>query len=424
MTSTLASPEAAIRRLTVARLISWAGSQAAYIALLALAYERSSGSGIWISAALLAALGARVVASPWAGSLGDYFDRRVVMICSDAAAAACFIAISQVGSLPLLVLLAGVAGVAEAPFGPASGALVTMLVPEQRRGWANGMLSIGVSSGMVLGAAFGGLLVATVGAAAALLVNAASFVFSATLVLSIGGHFVSGARDEPAHRGVLKGVEILLHTRMLRLTAFSVALVALALGMVNVAELPFFLSIGAGKAGFGVAVAAWAAGQIAGWPTGRSRQHAPSRAQILIVGCAVTAAAVALSGVVPIFWVVAVLFALGGLGNALLSLAFVLIVQRWTTHHVQGRTLAAGEALANTALGISLAAGALLLTASSPRGVFIFGRALGCVAVALTLRTPQQPTTERPDEQPSDANDQPSRGDAFLPLSQPLPATI
>ena len=34
--------------------------------------------------------------------------------------------------------------------------------------------------------------------------------------------------------------------------------------MTNVAELPFFVHIGAGKVGFGVAVAAWGAGQIVG----------------------------------------------------------------------------------------------------------------------------------------------------------------
>ena len=52
--------------------------------------------------------------------------------------------------------------------------------------------------------------------------------------------------------------------------------------MTNVAELPLFLSIGAGKAGFGLAVAAWAAGQIVG---GSDASAAPQFAM------AVTAAA-------------------------------------------------------------------------------------------------------------------------------------
>jgi MFS family permease len=414
----------AIRRLAVARFISWAGSQAANIALLALVYERSDGSGLWISAALLAALGARVVASPWAGALGDYFDRRLVMVGSDLVAAGCFVAISQVGSLPLLVALAGLAGVAEAPFGPASAALVAMLVPAERRGWANGMLSIGVAAGMVLGAAAGGLLVASVGAATAFLVNAGSFVVSAALALSIAGHFVSSARGEPEHRGVLKGVAFLFETRMLRLTALGTALVALALGMVNVAELPYFLDIGAGKAGFGIAVAAWAAGQIVG---GRLAAHIndPRRERLaLIAGCAAISTVVITTGAVPVFAAVALLFVAGGLGNALLNLGFILIVQRWTPEHIQGRTLAAAEALANTALGVSIVAGGLLLSALTPRGVFVLGGALGCVAVVLTMRTPRQPMPERPEEQPTQGETEDRTNAQRLPLTQPAALPI
>ena len=414
-----ASPDTAIRRLAIARFVSWAGSQAANIALLALVYERSNGSGEWISAALLAALGARVIASPWAGSLGDYFDRRLVMVGSDLVAAACFVAISQVGSLPLLVALAGVAGMAEAPFGPASGALISMLVPDERRGWANGMLSIGVASGMVLGAAFGGVLVATLGASTAFLVNAGSFVLSATLVISIGGKFVSGAREHPEQRGVLKGVHFMLETRMVRLTVLSAALVALALGMVNVAELPYFLDIGAGKTGFGVAVAAWAAGQIVGGRLAARVNDARRERLALIAGCGVITAAVAATGALPVFAVVGLVFVAGGLGNAFLNLGFVLIVQRWTPHHLQGRTLAAAEALANTALGVSLVVGGLLLSVLTPRGVFLLAGALGCMAVALTLRTPRQPMPEKPDEQPARGEDERQTDVHRLPLVQP-----
>ena len=414
-----ASPDTAIRRLAIARFVSWAGSQAANIALLALVYERSNGSGEWISAALLAALGARVIASPWAGSLGDYFDRRLVMVGSDLVAAACFVAISQVGSLPLLVALAGVAGMAEAPFGPASGALISMLVPDERRGWANGMLSIGVASGMVLGAAFGGVLVATLGASTAFLVNAGSFVLSATLVISIGGKFVSGAREHSEQRGVLKGVHFMLETRMVRLTVLSAALVALALGMVNVAELPYFLDIGAGKTGFGVAVAAWAAGQIVGGRLAARVNDARRERLALIAGCGVITAAVAATGALPVFAVVGLVFVAGGLGNAFLNLGFVLIVQRWTPHHLQGRTLAAAEALANTALGVSLVVGGLLLSVLTPRGVFLLAGALGCMAVALTLRTPRQPMPEKPDEQPARGEDERQTDVHRLPLVQP-----
>jgi MFS family permease len=388
-----------VRRLAVARFISWAGTQAAYIALIALIYERSGGSGMWISAALLAALGARVVASPWAGTLGDYFDRRLVMIGSDLAAAACFVAISQVRSLPLLVVLAAFAGFAEAPFSPASGALLSMLVPEERRGWANGVISMGNSGGMLVGAAFGGVLVASFGASSAFLLNAGSFIVSAVLASTVGGRFVVDASREVEHRGAFKGVQLLLSQQTLRLSTVSLALLALALGMTNVAELPFFVHIGAGKVGFGVGVAAWGAGQIVGGRLASRITDARLERLALIIGGLLAAGALGLAGAIPIFFVVALLFATAGIGNAFVNIGVVMMVQRWAPTQLQGRAIAAVEAVANTAIGVSLLTGGLLLAPFGARGVFLLAGGLGAMAVLVSLRIPREPTPIRPQQQ-------------------------
>jgi MFS family permease len=391
----------AIRRLALARLISWAGTQAAYIALIALVYERSDGSGVWISAALLSALGARVLVSPWSGSLGDYFDRRVVMICSDLAAAGCFVAISQTHSLPILVALAAVAGVAESPFSSASSALLPMLVPEERRGWATGAVSAGSSAGMLVGAACGGLLVASFGAASAFLINAVSFVVSAALVYSIRGHFRVRIEPDSEHRGALQGVSLILSQRILRTSTLSVALVALALGMTNVAELPLFISIGAGKVGFGVAVAAWAAGQIVGGRLAAKIVGWQMERLVLIGSCCLLAVAVGLSGALPVFVVIALLFVVCGVGNSLANVSLILMVQRWAPAEVQSRAIAAIEAVANTAVGVSLLAGGLLLSPLGPRGVYLFAGALGAAAAAMAFRVPRDGAPTRTDPEPT-----------------------
>ena len=415
--------EGAVRRLALARLVSWAGTQAAYIALIALIYERSGGSGIWISAALLAALGARVIASPWAGMLGDYFDRRIVMVGSDLAAAGCFVAISQVRSLPSLVALAAVAGIAEAPFSPASGALLTMLVPAERRGWANGTLAMGSSGGMLIGAAFGGVLVASFGASTAFLLNAFSFVVSAVLASSIRGRFVAEGRHDPEHRGALKGVAFLFGQRTLRLATSSAALLALGLGMANVAEFPLFVHIGAGRIGFGIAVAAWGSGQITGGRLASRIADAHLERRALISGGALLTAGIGLSGAIPIFAAVALLFVIGGVGNALLNIAIVQMVQRWSPAQVQGRTLAAVEAIINSAIGISLLVGGLVLAPLGARGIYLLAGGLGAIAVVISLRIPRQPSTVRPEPQVVDARD-PAHGkrfDSFGRAPTPVP---
>jgi len=387
--STYANAESAIRRIAIARLISWTGTEAAYIALIALIYERSNGSGVWIAAALLSALGARVLVSPWAGLLGDYFDRRLVMVGSDLVAGACFVALATVHSLPLLVTVAAIAGAAEAPFSPASSALLAMLVPEERRGWASGTVQAGTSTGMLLGAACGGLLVASFGAASAFLINALSFVVSALLVISIRGRFRVDLEQHAEHRGALRGVRLLLRAKPLRISTYSIALVALGLGMANVAELPLFVSIGAGKIGFGVAVAAWAGGQITG---GRlaSKVVGPRRERlVLIASCALLSATIGLAGAIPLFAVVALLFVAAGIGNTLANVCLVLLVQRWAPPQVQSRALAAIEATLNTAVGISLLVGGLLLAPLGARGVYLLAGGLGAVATAMALRIPR-----------------------------------
>ena len=419
----MSESRAAIHRLSVARLVSLAGTQAAYIALIALIYDKSDGSGVWIAAALVAGLGARVLSAPWAGALGDYFDRRLVMIASDLAAAACFVALSQFDSLPLLVALAAVAGVAEAPFGAASGALVSMLVSEERRGWANGTLSMGSAGGNLIGAALGGVFVATAGASGAFLINAGSFVVSAALAASISGRFVARDTTMREKPDVWQGVRTLASERVLRLSVSSIALVALALAMGNVAEYPLFVSIGAGKVGFGVAVAAWGAGQIVGGKLASRIVGARLERLAIITGCALTSVVVGIFGGVPVFFLIAVLSVLGGLGNSLLNIGLVMSVQRWSPPQVQSRTFAAVEALANTAVAVSLIAGGLLLAPLGARGVYLLAGGLGVLAVIIAFRIPREPAPLKTDEAPS-PNASSDRRDSTskMRLRNPLPA--
>ena len=78
---------APVRRLAVARLISITGGAAAYLTLNYTIYKRT-GSATWVAAALFLTFGTTGFVSPFAGALGDRFDRRRVMIASDVAGAA------------------------------------------------------------------------------------------------------------------------------------------------------------------------------------------------------------------------------------------------------------------------------------------------------------------------------------------------
>ena len=67
----------AVHRLAIGRMLSVAGGEIAFVALMALVFGRTH-SAIWGSAALLAVVGTYGLAAPFAGMLGDRFDRRIV----------------------------------------------------------------------------------------------------------------------------------------------------------------------------------------------------------------------------------------------------------------------------------------------------------------------------------------------------------
>lgn len=384
-----------------------AGTQAAYLALVALVYRRTDGSGAWIAAALAASLAARVAVSPWAGALGDRFDRRLVMIASDLVAAGCFVGLAFASDPVALVLLAGLASAAEAPFGPASGALIVMLVPESQRAWANSLRAAGSSLGSLVGGVSGGLLVAALGASAAFYVNAASFVGSAVLVSTIRGSYRAVRTTDSEHRGVLAGIRLLWRLPVLRISTCSLGLVLLGLGMVNVAEYPFFVLLGAGSTGFGVAITAWAGGQVVGSRLLRHLAGARAERGALIAGCGLASLALGVSGAWQWFPAIALVFVAGGIGATFAGVASSMIAQRWAPDEVRGRTLAAVEAVASAALGASLLAGGVLLGPLGPANVFLLAGGIGLVATSLALRVPPNSRTPLPEPVPAERAEQP-----------------
>jgi MFS family permease len=98
-------------------------------------------------------------------------------------------------------------------------------------------------------------------------------------------------------------------------------------------------------------------------------------------------------------------------------------VQRWSPPQVQSRTFAAVEALANTAVAVSLIAGGLLLAPLGARGVYLLAGGLGVLAVIIAFRIPREPAPLKTDEAPS-PNASSDRRDSTskMRLRNPLPA--
>ena len=409
-----APSRSAARRVALARLVSYAGTSAAYIALLYVVYRRTGSSG-WVAGTLLLTLGTRGVITPFAGSLGDRFDRRRVMIVSDLLGAMCFVALVPAHAPALLVALAFLATLMETPFLPASAAAIPSLAGPQDLAWANGTVAFGSSVGYVAGPAIGGLLVAAGGAAIVFALNAASFVVSAALVATVRGSFAGRRTDaeEAIHRGARAGFVFLWNDPVLRRVTLAATVFAVSVGSILVAELPLAAAFGASALGYGLLVSSFDFGAIFGALVAKRVRESTERAW-LVGGSFVTAAGLAAVAVMPAFPPILVAMCVSGASDGAVDVVVEVIFQRRSPDAVRSRVLAALEAVFLLGLAAGFPFGGLLVGALGPKAAYALGGAGAAVSALLLvplLRTRPSARTS-PEVDPSPDPSLPFIGDA------------
>jgi hypothetical protein len=169
------------RLIWLAQLASTAGDWATRLALAVVVLHRTGSAtlaSLVIGASLVAWLGPGQLLAQFA----DLYGRRLVMVASDVLRAAVFMCLAL--PVPTWVLLFGaaVAGLAGPPFAAARAAATRELVPTHQYGPAMALAALTADAGTVIGYALGGALLAVATPEGALVLNAATFAFSAVLV--------------------------------------------------------------------------------------------------------------------------------------------------------------------------------------------------------------------------------------------------
>lgn len=379
-THAVTAPRTAVRRIALSRAVSVTGSAAAYTALMFEIYDRTESS-FWLAAALLVTEGVTGVVAPLASVLGDRFDRRIVMVVSDGAAAVCF-AVMAFASVPgPLVFVALLSALAEAPLWPASSAAIPNLVPPEHVGWANSLVAVGRNVGIMAGPAIGGVLVAAVGAPAVFAINAASFIVSGSLVLSVRARFVGDRSDAEEHRGLAAGFRHIWREPVLRQLSIAWVVLVLGIGMAMVADAPLAKLFDAGPTGFGLMIALWGAGSILGSLAGRRLRQA-NEARWLVLGTGIVACLAVAIALSPWFALVLVLNLAWGAGEGVTSVAEQNILQRRSPDSVRSRVFGAQEGLWHGAVSVSYVAAAFVLPIVGARGMYAI---LGVAALGSAL---------------------------------------
>jgi MFS family permease len=262
------------RRLLAGLAVSQTGDWLYNVALIAVVYNRTH-SADWVAATTAARVAPIVLLGPFGGVVADRFDRRTVMIASDVLRAVLMaaLALTTLAGLPVVLVpvLAGLATAAATPYPPCVAATTPRLVPDAELAGANAARSAVGALSIMAGPALGGLLLLVAAPEASFLVNAATFVVSALLVVSLPATAPSTGNREDSETEMLRVIaDIAAGFEALRRSAEAIRLVgadllcSLVYGAQTVLLLLLAHDLGHGANGYGWLVAGMGLGGVVG----------------------------------------------------------------------------------------------------------------------------------------------------------------
>jgi DHA3 family macrolide efflux protein-like MFS transporter len=350
------------RLLFLATLGSGVGTWMATIALT-VDVEARTNSPWWVSALFIVTFLPSVVVGLAAGPLVDRLSRKRLVITADLVRLVVFAALPFVGSAAAIIVLAAVAGIANSFFRPAVLAGVPNLVSGGELAHGTALLQATDWAAATLGPILGGVLTATSGPHVVYWINAATFVFSAVLLMRIPARLLQSeqAISRGHWRDLREGLTVFRRSPAMVTVLFAFGFAMLAAGLINVSEI--FLAERAlhrGAFGYGLLWAASGLGLVVGSLFSGSLLENRDVTSIYPLVFLPWAAGILGAGIAPNVWVASVAMVLAGFGNGIAFPMTVLIIQRYTIDRLRGRAFTLIISAHNALLGVSMvAAGAL-----------------------------------------------------------------
>ncbi len=171
------------------QLVSLTGSGLTGFALGVWVYQRT-GSVTQFALISLVTMLPGILFSPIAGALVDRWDRRKVMILSDAGAGVCTLGIAVLflaGSLEIwhIYLLMGISSSFSAFQWPAYSAAISLLVPKGQLGRANGMVQLSEAAAAIIAPVLAGTLMGVIHIQGIILLDFATFLLAVSTLLIV-----------------------------------------------------------------------------------------------------------------------------------------------------------------------------------------------------------------------------------------------
>ena len=352
----------ALRRLQLAWVGSILGGWAYLVALGVYAYDQGGAPAVGLVGLIRFIPGA--IAAPFSAMLVDRYPRVTMMIASDVVRFGLMIAAAAViasdGPAPVVYVLVALTTVAGTVFRPAQSAMLPSLVSSPAELTAANVASSTLESvGTFLGPALGGLLLAVSDSAVVFAANGATFLWSAFLVAGLRGH------EPPRERrgkergsagpsdGLLAGIGTIVREPNLRTLVGLYTAQTMVAGALNVlVVVTAFELLELDEAGVGLLYAAVGVGGLVGGFVALLLSARGRLARDFAIGLALFGLPLAIVGGLPFAVVAVVALGVLGIGNSIVDVNALTIMQRAVPDAVLGRALGALDGLLIGGLGL------------------------------------------------------------------------
>ncbi|MFC7495196.1 MULTISPECIES: MFS transporter [unclassified Nocardioides] len=328
------------RLLFLAGSVFYFGAMVSYVAIPFQVYTLT-GSNLAVGAIGLAELGPILIFGLYGGALADHVDRRRLLIYTGLGQAV-FTAVLAVNAFRddpdvwVIFVVAIALASCSALQRPSREALLPRTVTHDQLPAANALGSFGMQIGLLAGPAVGGLLVAYVGIGWCFVVDVCGLAVASFLYLLMRSYPHREETTPPSLAGIKEGMVYAFRRRDL-LGTYFVDIVAMMFAapvvlfpalVEEVFEQPQLL----GMLYTAEVVGAMVATALSGWT---ARVHHHGRA--IVLAAAAYGAMVALAGLMPNIWLVALFLALAGAGDMISAIFRSTVWSQTIPESMRGR---------------------------------------------------------------------------------------
>jgi MFS family permease len=361
------------RKLFAAQTISEFGNAFHLVALPLLVYQLGGNAGQL--GLVVSAYGiCRLVTTPLGGTGTDRFGAWWVMMVSDLGrmvltAALVAVAVSGFGGFVVIGVLAGGIGAFAGLFQPAAWAVTPSLLPSSQLTAGMALISTGTFAAGFAGPGVAGVVVLSVGPAAAFAVDAVTFALSAVLLAAVGAELRGTAAPRRRASGFLA---LLRQSPLLRAVLVVTAVANLTVGGMTRVALPALATgeLGAGAVGLGGLLAAFTGGCLAGGLAATGMTGLRHRGTAAMVAGIVLGLGVLAVPVVGLVGALGLLF-VAGAASTVTNVMIVSVVQQGVPRELLGRVMAAIMFCALGLFPVSVAATGFVIDRFGTTSVFL-----------------------------------------------------